>query len=426
MAGAVARGIGEEARVRLLERVRDRLGFVGACRELGISKPSMSRYLRGLRPVPDEVVERILGILGEEEVREALSAPDRLRTMGLVRDDGSIDYSLALEVLALASKDEYLKDAMLRFVAREFGEDLRRMLGVSFSGARMEWSEDFERFLVEGKRRRKVTTEGMLAYYRNLFRRYLEGRELTEELVDYVAKHENGWLRNVFRHYAQYLYRRRMIGPEALGWIMEVVPSRSYRLDVRPYQVEMADVGRTLEHLRENHELYYAIYRLMLESGARVLHALRLLEDWRPDERIEVPGIDLVTARLVVDGDRGFARYYLGLGEATKRCEWVYMSLETLELLRKVVGRRVTPRPLFNYARRHGLVRPKYMRKVAWRLMAKSMGREVARFVQSRLGELKVSEARYEDLLGEADEAYPKYLALLGEELGKAGSPTPQ
>jgi len=50
---------------------------------------------------------------------------------------------------------------------------------------------------------------------------------------------------------------------------------------------------------------------------------------------------------------------------------------------------------------------------VAWRLMIKSMPREIARFVQSRFGELKISESRYEDLLAEADEYYPKYLERL-------------
>jgi hypothetical protein len=36
-------------------------------------------------------------------------------------------------------------------------------------------------------------------------------------------------------------------------------------------------------------------------------------------------------------------------------------------------------------------------------LMMKAMLREVAGFILSRLGELKVSEMRYVDLLGEAD-----------------------
>jgi intergrase/recombinase len=45
--------------------------------------------------------------------------------------------------------------------------------------------------------------------------------------------------------------------------------------------------------------------------------------------------------------------------------------------------------------------------------MIRVISREVARFIQSRFGELKISEARYEDLLSEADEHYPKYLNLL-------------
>jgi len=39
----------------------------------------------------------------------------------------------------------------------------------------------------------------------------------------------------------------------------------------------------------------------------------------------------------------------------------------------------------------------------------------VARFMQSRFGELKVSEARYEDMLSEANEYYPKHLDHLRE-----------
>ena len=69
------------------------------------------------------------------------------------------------------------------------------------------------------------------------------------------------------------------------------------------------------------------------------------------------------------------------------------------------------------YAERHKLVLPKYMRKEAWRLMVETMSREAARFIQSRFGELRVSEARYEDLLGEADKAYPGYLERLEKTL---------
>ena len=69
------------------------------------------------------------------------------------------------------------------------------------------------------------------------------------------------------------------------------------------------------------------------------------------------------------------------------------------------------------YARRNNLVLPKCMRKVAWSLMICAMPREVARSIQSRLGELKISKARYEDLLGETDHYYPEYLKLLSTQV---------
>ena len=108
---------------------------------------------------------------------------------------------------------------MLRFVAREFREDLKKMLGISFAGITLRWDEGFEYFLAERKKRRKVRDPETLSYYRSLFRKYLEGKELSEELINYVVNHPNKWLRNVFRHYIQYLYYRRRISPETFGCI---------------------------------------------------------------------------------------------------------------------------------------------------------------------------------------------------------------
>lgn len=274
---------------------------------------------------------------------------------------------------------------------------------------------DFESILRERKGRRRVRDPATLKYYRSLFTKYLEGRELSEDLVDYVVSHPNRWLRNVLRHYVQYLYYRRRISPEAFGWLTEAVPSRGYRLDVKPYPISLEDVRRTLELLGENHPVYYTVYRVMIESGARYTHVLRMIESWDPGGTVEIPGVGVTTERLVCPGDKGFCRYYMGLRGSAKQCEWIYFSRETLELLMRVAPRRVGRHQPRRYAVRHGLVLPKYMRKVAWRLMVKTVGREAARFMQSRFGELRVSEARYEDLLGEADQAYPKYLEHLAE-----------
>ena len=114
-------------------------------------------------------------------------------------------------MIALASRDEYLKNALLQFAVTHFKEDLRKLLGISFAGIRLGWSEDFERFLMERKKRRKARDPETLQYYRNLFKRYLEGKQLSEQLIDYVVNHPNKWLRNVFRHYIQSVASRSAV-----------------------------------------------------------------------------------------------------------------------------------------------------------------------------------------------------------------------
>ena len=404
------KGLSDDSRRVILERVKDKLGFSRTLEILGIARGSLYNYLHGLRRVPDEVIFRALQYLDEGEFNEIVGGLDRLRSIGIIKRDGSIDYSLILQAVALASRDEYLKQAILRFAVEHFREDLRRMLGLVLGSVKLKWERGFEEFLKERKKRRRIASDETLAYYRRLFDRHLEGRDLSHELVEYVVNHPNKWLRNVFRHYVQYLYYARRISPETYGWIMEVVPSRGYRMDVRSYPIDIRDAVKTLTHLKSKHELYYLIYRLMIEGGLRLSHALTLIKSFNPDEVVEVNGLDVDTPRLVCFEDKGFCRYYLGVREGVKPCEWAYLSMETLEILRKYAGRRIGRYAIRKYIRRNYLLPSKYMRKLAWRMMIRVMPREVARFIQSRFGELKISEARYEDLLNEADEYYPRYL----------------
>jgi len=405
--------LGEDSRYAILKYVVEKYGKGKVLEETGISRVTLWRLLERRSPVRPEYVRPLLKLLTHEEFEGLVAARERLKALGILRDDGTVDYSLALEVLAIAKDDEYLKNALLRFVVQEFREDLKRMLGASLAHVVFKWEPGFEEFLRERKKRRKVMDPETVAYYRSLFEKHLQGKVLSEELVKYVVSFPNRWLRNVFRHYVQYLYYLRKIPPETYGWLMEVVPSRGYRLDVRTYPINLEDVSKTLATLREEHELYYLVYRLMLEGGLRLSHALQVVREFNPEEVVEVPGVDLETERLVCFEGKGFCRYYVGVRGTAKPCEWAYISLETLRLLREYAGSKVGRRPLEKFVKRRSLLLPKYMRKVAWRLMIRVMPREVARFIQSRFGELKVSEARYEDLLSEADTYYPEYLGLL-------------
>jgi len=407
------KALSDGVRRRILDKVREKLGYNKTAEVLDISKGALHNYLHGVRRVPDEVIQKALQYLTESEFREIVQGIDLLKATGIVKESGTVDYSLALQVVALAMNDEYLKNAIIQLVVTRFKEDVRKALGISFAGVKLHWVEDFEQFLVERKKRRKVRSQETLQYYKSLFMRYLEGKELSEQLIDYVINHENKWLRNVFRHYIQYLYHKRLISPETFGWIMEVVPSRGYKLDVRPYQINLDDVVKTFQYLKQHHEKYYLIYRLMIESGLRISHAIHIVKTFNPNEVVEISEIHLETSRLVCFSDKGFCRYYVGIKGSQKPCEWAYFSIETLKMLNGYTSNNFDRRTVTRYAIRHNLLAPKYMRKVSWRLMIKAMPREVARFIQSRFGELKISEARYEDLLSEADEYYPKYLNFL-------------
>ncbi|MCD6300615.1 MAG: hypothetical protein J7L82_00920 [Staphylothermus sp.] len=276
----------------------------------------------------------------------------------------------------------------------------------------LEWTNDFEQFLRSIKRGRKVGTEETLRRYRNLFKKYLEGKELTEELVNYVAKHRNDWLRIVFRHYARYLYYRRKIPSNLYELIISTVLGRVSRLGIRYYDIKDEDVVRTLEFLKKNNELYYGVYRVLLESGARIKHVLEMIRNWNPDEEVATYGYS--GKCLVCFEEKGFCRYYMGLRGTTMPCEWIYFSTDTLKIISKYAPKRIYYNNIARYARRHELLRPSIMRKVSWRIMIETIDRLAALFIQSRFGEISLEEKSL-NLVELADREYPKYLKVLNE-----------
>jgi len=95
--------LGEEARRLILERVKGKLGFEKTLRALGIARGSLHNYLHGVRTVPDNVVYRALQYLEESEFSEIVQGVDRLRAIGIIRGGNSIDYSLVLQAIPLAT-----------------------------------------------------------------------------------------------------------------------------------------------------------------------------------------------------------------------------------------------------------------------------------------------------------------------------------
>jgi intergrase/recombinase len=48
-------------------------------------------------------------------------------------------------------------------------------------------------------------------------------------------------------------------------------------MDVRPYPINIEDLAGTLSILRKSHRIYYLLYRIMLEGGLRISHAMHII-----------------------------------------------------------------------------------------------------------------------------------------------------
>jgi transcriptional regulator with XRE-family HTH domain len=81
------KGLSDDDRREIVKRVKDKLGYSGALEALGIARGSLSNYLHGIRRVPDDVIRKALQYLDEPEFNRIVQGFDRLRAVGIVRDD---------------------------------------------------------------------------------------------------------------------------------------------------------------------------------------------------------------------------------------------------------------------------------------------------------------------------------------------------
>ncbi|MEM4831882.1 MAG: hypothetical protein QW740_05585 [Sulfolobales archaeon] len=125
-------------------------------KEVGISHVTLWGLLRRESPVKPKYIAPPLRLLILSGFESLLSAGSRLRSLGILKYGGTVDYSLILKIVSMVGSNKYLKNAIQRFVVQEFKEDTRKMLEISFTGIKLEWSEDFENFLSERKKHRKV------------------------------------------------------------------------------------------------------------------------------------------------------------------------------------------------------------------------------------------------------------------------------
>jgi len=151
----------------------------------------------------------------------------------------------------------------------------------------------------------------------------------------------------------------------------------------------------TLEKTKEREDIYM-IYLVLLASGARLSEAVIFLKSLNKQKFIEI--------------DSRAVKYPFPLLRGRKKVFYIYLPkviaefLERIELTRDIVS---------SYAKRHNLVKPKYIRKfVAQQMFKLGIDPVVIDFIQGRVAR-SVLARHYLNLSYLADKQYSKYAKWL-------------
>ena len=99
----------DDDRFRILEYVVNKVGRVEIQKALSVSRITMWRLLNKQARVNDSKLKLLLNFLSEQEFRDILSSKKVLEALNILRTDGTVNYPIVMEILRLASSDEYLK-----------------------------------------------------------------------------------------------------------------------------------------------------------------------------------------------------------------------------------------------------------------------------------------------------------------------------
>jgi intergrase/recombinase/DNA-binding XRE family transcriptional regulator len=384
---------------------------------LGVSKSTIHRIVSGKQQPLAIVRYRLCEVLSEEELLQVLKGKQILLQYGLIDEEGRLNKAVALALIDALMQDEESREEVLGYMLKYYKREIMERLSETLPKIELRWSPEFERWLTE--RKSKPISERTLRDYRNIWDLCLEGKMLGWHLLKQLEGsrmlcrdgeyHSTGWARQVFRHYIRYLYVQGKLDWDTYTRLLLLIPGRRYGRKVSQKPIETGDVRRTLLALREKRPDIYTLYLLMLFSAVRFEHALRMLAEWRPNEKVYVPYLNRNLTRLECPGD--FCRYYMGSENDRKPIGFAYFPKSLLPLLERYRDKLPNKRRIEKVVAKLGGLMPKYIRIYALREMKAAFGEtDVWRFITSKFGELTVSARHYMDLLKEADRIYPQYL----------------
>ena len=152
------------------------------------------------------------------------------------------------------------------------------------------------------------------------------------------------------------------------------------------------DIVKSISKAASYSQDFGLIYRLLVESGARLTEVLEVLKGYNPENDVR---------------HNGFYTYILGREKGTKKAFYLF---HTTPITSKV---SMSEDHVSKLCRELGLVRPKYVRKwVATKMLSIGIPSEIVDFIQGRTPR-SILTKHYLNLYTLALQHYPKYIETL-------------
>jgi intergrase/recombinase len=182
-----------------------------------------------------------------------------------------------------------------------------------------------------------------------------------------------------------------------LNSLRKAIPQDIIGVDLKvPAESEILDSIRKLNKMPLK---YRALYNLLLDSGIRLVEAVKLLNQFEDPVKVQ-----------------GFYRCTLGYFRSCKLAYVAYFTDSTLKLIQSDHD-KVAANTASHYFRKFGYVAAKYIRKFAFDTMLSeklNIPESVADFIQGRVPQ-KIGARHYTVLLRQADGYYGRYADYLAK-----------
>jgi len=142
---------------------------------------------------------------------------------------------------------------------------------------------------------------------------------------------------------------------------------------------------------------YDALYNLLLDSGLRLVEAVKVLNEHKDAEKFN-----------------GFYRISIGLFRGSKQAYYAYFTAATFQKM-QAITEPLKPLNASHYYDKYGFISPKYLRKFAFdKMIELEIPESIADFIEGRVAK-RIGAKHYMALARQANGFYGRYAEYLNK-----------